>query len=97
MALEREPVERVFEAALALEAGERDAFVSNACRDNPELKRTIDELLAAEAEVGSFLDHSPVDSFDKSIEPGTKIGQYEIVELIGSEEWARSFALATRR
>ena len=84
MALEREPVEQLFEAALALEAGERDAFLSKACRDSPELKRMVDELLAAEAKVGSFLEVSPVDSFDKSIEPGTKIGQYEIVALIGS-------------
>ena len=44
----------------------------------------VDELLAAEAKAGSFLEDSPVGSFDKSIDPGTKIGQYEIVELIGS-------------
>ena len=41
-------------------------------------------MLAAEAKVGSFLQDSPVDSYDKSIDPGMKIGQYEIVELIGS-------------
>ncbi len=64
--------------------GERDAFLAKECRDNPELKRTIDELLAAEAKVGSFLQDSPVDSYAKSIDPGMKIGQYEIVELIGS-------------
>ena len=74
----------LFEAALGLEAGGEGRVCFESVRGSPELKRMVDELLAEEAKVGSFLENSPVDSFDKSIEPGTKIGQYEIVAQIGS-------------
>ena len=39
-------VEQLFEAALALEPDERNAFLDRACNHDPELRRTVEELLA---------------------------------------------------
>ena len=84
MALQRETVEQLFEAALALESEERNAFLTQACNGDQELRRALEELLAEDAKAGSFLTHPPLGSHEKEIAPGTRIGQYEIVGLIGS-------------
>ena len=57
MTTQPELVERLFEAALALEPGERGAFLEGACSHDPELRRTVEELLADDANAGSFLEH----------------------------------------
>ena len=46
MAAQPELVEQLFEAALAREPGERAAFLDQACSHDPELRRTVEELLA---------------------------------------------------
>ena len=61
-----ELVEQLFEAALALEPGERGAFLDRACSHDPELRRTVEELLAEDANVGSFLEHSPFEFLDQA-------------------------------
>ncbi len=60
MATQPEFVEQLFEAALALKPAEREAFLDQACAD-PELRRTVEELLAEDANAGSFLEHPPFD------------------------------------
>jgi serine/threonine protein kinase len=50
-------VEQLFEAALALEPGERGAFLDRVCSHDPELRRTVEELLADDANAGTFLEH----------------------------------------
>jgi serine/threonine protein kinase/tetratricopeptide (TPR) repeat protein len=65
MASHSEFVEQIFEAALACEPAERAAFLEAACRYNPELKRTVEELLAEDARAGSFLEHSPFDFLEQ--------------------------------
>ena len=59
MAAQPELVEQLFEAALAREPGERGAFLDQACSQDPELRRTVEELLADYANAGSFLEHPP--------------------------------------
>jgi eukaryotic-like serine/threonine-protein kinase len=59
MAIQPELVEKLFESALALEPGDREAFLDQACRHDPELKRTVEELLAEDERAGSFLEHPP--------------------------------------
>jgi serine/threonine protein kinase/tetratricopeptide (TPR) repeat protein len=50
----------VFCEALDRPAGpERDAFLEDACRDKPELKAGVDELLAAHDQAGRFLAKGP--------------------------------------
>ncbi len=56
MTTQPELVEQLFEAALALEPGERGAFLDRACSHDPELRRTVEELLADYENAGSFLE-----------------------------------------
>jgi eukaryotic-like serine/threonine-protein kinase len=63
MAVQREFMEQLFEAALALEPGERQSFLDHACADDAELKRTVEELLAEDARAGSLLEQPPFDLF----------------------------------
>jgi eukaryotic-like serine/threonine-protein kinase len=64
MASPSEFVEQVFENALAREPAEREAFLDEACAGDPELRTTVEELLAEDARAGSFLEHSPFDFLD---------------------------------
>jgi eukaryotic-like serine/threonine-protein kinase len=59
MASRRELAERLFMTALALEPTERSAFLSKACNNNSELRRMVEDLLADNARVGSFIQSSP--------------------------------------
>ncbi len=56
MTTQPELVEQLFEAALALEPGERGAFLDRACSHDPELRRTVEELLADYENAGTFLE-----------------------------------------
>ncbi|MGB8537091.1 MAG: protein kinase [Acidobacteriaceae bacterium] len=61
MAIQPELVEQLFESALALQPCEREAFLDRACSNDPELRRTVEELLAEDAKAGSLLEHPPFD------------------------------------
>ncbi len=61
MATQPEFVEQLFEVALALEPAERQAYLDQACSHDPELRRTVEELLAEDANAGSLLEHPPFD------------------------------------
>jgi eukaryotic-like serine/threonine-protein kinase len=66
MAGQRELVEQLFEAALALEPTEREAFFDEVCGGDPELRRMVEDLLAEDARAGSFLQHPPFDFLGKA-------------------------------
>jgi eukaryotic-like serine/threonine-protein kinase len=61
MATQPELVEQLFEEALALKPAEREAFLDQACSHDPQLRRTVEELLAEDASAGSLLEHPPFD------------------------------------
>jgi serine/threonine protein kinase len=65
MTTQPELVEQMFEAALALEPDERESFLEQACGHNPELRRTVRELLTDDANAGSFLEHPPLDFLEQ--------------------------------
>ena len=56
MVNQRQSVEELFCAALDLPTGERQAYLDAACRDTPELRLLVEELLAEEQRAGSFLE-----------------------------------------
>ena len=66
MAGQPEFVEQLFEAALALEPAEREAFLDQVCSHDPELRRTVEELLAEDANAGSLLEHPPLEFLDQA-------------------------------
>jgi serine/threonine protein kinase len=84
------PLEAIFFAAL--EKGspqERATYLDEACAGDPDLRRRIEKMLAAQAQAGSFLEQparSPLMTVDErpvSEGPGTVIGPYKLMEQIG--------------
>jgi serine/threonine protein kinase/WD40 repeat protein len=81
--------EAIFHAALALDdAGQRSAYLDEACSNQPELRRRVEALLHRCAEAQGPLDRrvpSPVVTTDEPIaeRPGTIIGTYKLLEQIG--------------
>ncbi len=85
-----EQLEQLFCQALEKStAAEREAFLDGACRDDAELRASVEALLKAHVEAGSFLDAPAVDpnatreSSRSTESPGTRIGRYKILQLIG--------------
>src|SRR5688572_19597392 len=69
-------------------AGDRAAFLDQVCGGNDELRRSVELLLRAHDKAGGFLADSPAPvgvTVDQPIteSPGTVIGPYKQVELIG--------------
>ena len=56
MASQQQLIEQIFEAALDLEPAQRSAYLANACRDAPELRPLLEDLLLQNERVGSFLE-----------------------------------------
>ncbi|HET6220302.1 MAG TPA: protein kinase [Acidobacteriaceae bacterium] len=72
MATQPELVEQLFEAALALQPEERDAFLDQVCSHDPELRCTVEGLLVEDAGAGSLLEHPPFALLSESVlRPGT--------------------------
>jgi eukaryotic-like serine/threonine-protein kinase len=80
MAGQSEFVEQLFEAALAREPAERADFLEEACGSDPELRRTIEELLAEDARAGSFLEHSIFDFIDPANNPAPDAGTTDSID-----------------
>jgi eukaryotic-like serine/threonine-protein kinase len=56
MATPRQSAEQLFGAALELTPQERPTFLNEACRDNPQLRHLVEELLLEDERAGSFLE-----------------------------------------
>jgi tetratricopeptide (TPR) repeat protein len=82
--------ESIFNAALAYDnLADRAAFVDSACGLDNDLKMRIDALLKAHDAARGFLDdpiidpEATVDASQFKEKPGTVIGRYKLLELIG--------------
>jgi serine/threonine protein kinase len=73
-------VEALYQAALAQPPEKRAAFLAQACPEDPQLRGEVQSLLDQQAE--SFLESSPVSAI-KALSAGAKLGNFEIVELLG--------------
>jgi WD40 repeat protein/serine/threonine protein kinase len=86
-------VREIFLGALELlDPAKRASFLDQACHGNPALRRQVEELLAAEADLGSFLgqpaiaeSHRPrPDPTTTQLErAGDRIGPYRLLQEIG--------------
>ena len=56
---EMSPTEAVFFAAAALKPAERPAYLARACAGRDDLRQMVERMLAAQPDVGDFLDPSP--------------------------------------
>jgi predicted ATPase len=96
MAKLKQSVEQLFGAALDLPPERRAAFLDQSCRDAPERRRVVEELLLENDRLGSylaeplFIPNGESSSTDinfpilHNLEAGTKLGRYRIIEAIGS-------------
>ena len=73
-------VEALYQAALAEPPEKRAAFLAQACPEDPQLRGEVQSLLDQEAK--SFLESSPLSAI-KALSAGAKLGNFEIVELLG--------------
>ncbi len=88
----RQSVEKLFGDAVVMEPEARGAFLDAACRDAPELKHLVEQLLMEDERAGSFLEKPSFDFSTKAKSPsdgiplaqGTRLGPYEILALVGA-------------
>ena len=89
-------IKALFQRAIELEPGAREAFLTSACGADAVLRAEVESLLAAHDDERPFLE-APVAgaarvlgaALDEAaasagLKPGTRIGQYEVLEPIGS-------------
>ena len=79
-------VETLFHQALELEEPARGLFLDAQCGGDPDLRREVDAWLAADAGAPAHLTSAVGDAvrlLHTELPSGTRVGQYEIVSLIG--------------
>jgi TolB-like protein/tRNA A-37 threonylcarbamoyl transferase component Bud32 len=83
-------IEEVYLAAL--DASDREAYLTTSCRDDPELRRAVHLLLTQEPKTVSLIGRLALSGLSGTSEsphdreplaPGSQFGQYRIVELLG--------------
>jgi WD40 repeat protein/tRNA A-37 threonylcarbamoyl transferase component Bud32 len=80
----------IFQNAIEIEdPTEREQYLKNACKSDPKLRAEVETLLKAHEKAGNYLEAPAVgvnvtlDSPAQIEGPGTKIGRYELLSLIG--------------
>jgi len=90
MPVDRARIELIFDAACSRPtAAERDAYLDGACAGDATLREQVDSLLRAHDQAGSFLKPpapqetlaAPHGALQEG--PGTTIGRYKLLQLIG--------------
>ncbi len=89
-------LQELFESAIGLRGPEREAYLRGACGEDRSLRAEIDELLSAHDRAAGFMGSPTVQQPPKAAfgsdatlmspppeGPGTRIGPYKILELIG--------------
>jgi predicted ATPase len=96
MANLEQSAEQLFGVVLDLPPEQRAAFLDRACGDVPELRRMVDDLLANNDRLGSFLEQplrhfvnetipsGSISSPHSCLPAGTNLGHYCIIEPLGS-------------
>ncbi|MGA9977902.1 MAG: tetratricopeptide repeat protein [Candidatus Sulfotelmatobacter sp.] len=84
-----ERTKEILEKALQLAAEERQAFLESTCGWDAELRNEVESLIASHEDAGSqFLCAAAPDVLrlapPRTLASGTKLGPYEIIELLGA-------------
>lgn len=75
----------LLEAALALSAGQREAFLDRECGADAAVRQALEALLAADAQAGGFLDPPPAAAFPDHV------GPYRLLRELGQGGMGRVF------
>jgi len=86
-------VEEIFNAALDRPVGERGAFLTGACGDNPSLRREVEYLIDCYEQAGDFIEspaaypdaptHDEVVTLQLDTMVGRRVGAYKLIREIG--------------
>jgi eukaryotic-like serine/threonine-protein kinase len=84
-------INKLFQATLALDPADRDAFLDHACKDDTALRREVESLIASHDSAGSFIESPAVeraaplftDARSNSV-LDRQIGPYRILSQIGA-------------
>jgi len=82
-------IDKILEAALEREEGERSAFLKKACAGDESLQKEVESLLAADKQAENLIEAPAVEmvaeGFAKEVESleGRQIGSYNILSLLG--------------
>jgi eukaryotic-like serine/threonine-protein kinase len=86
-----EQIKKVLESLLAREPGDRPAFLEQTCDGDEELRREVESLLEAHAEVGGFIDAPAVEVAAQMMAEdqtplivGASLGPYKILDRLGA-------------
>src|SRR6266496_4205401 len=86
------PEVAILNAALELPAGQRAAYLDQACAGDAALRRQVEALLQADGQAGDFLNAPPAGldlqrtelaDLPLTEKPGDKIGRYKLLQQIG--------------
>jgi WD40 repeat protein/serine/threonine protein kinase len=90
MDTEQPDIKEIFYAAIETKSKkQRDAYLDEVCRGDRKLRAEVEVLLKAHDQAGSFLEEPAVgakvtlDESPLTEGPGTKIGRYKLLQLIG--------------
>jgi eukaryotic-like serine/threonine-protein kinase len=84
MADREQAAEQLFGEALSLRPERRSAFLDQACREAPELRQLVEELLRENERIGSFLAEPLLNKSSQSaLFIGDTISHYRIVQKLG--------------
>jgi eukaryotic-like serine/threonine-protein kinase len=83
-------IDRLYQAALDLDASRRDAFLEQACGDDRELHSQVEAMLASDAQAGSFLETAGMEKAARMLAGEQQAGaakstvsHYRILERLG--------------
>jgi len=92
MKLERwKQIDRIFQAALERAPEDRESFLNEECRDDPELRLEVESLLSSDEEAGDFIQSPAIEAAPELMAtdrhaayPGQVINNYRVISHIGS-------------
>jgi len=82
-------MQEIFLEASALQKQDRTAYLDRTCTDDPEIRAEVEEMLAAESQVGTFLENPALSPSSKELRAREKpdpkvIGPYRIRKRLGA-------------
>src|SRR5262245_12142784 len=82
-------VEDLFHAALEREHEERDVFLAQACSEDSELRRQVEQLISIDRRAGSRLESPVIEEVTAVLDvdvplDGTQVGPYRILSSLGA-------------
>src|SRR5580658_2404735 len=76
-------ITELFHAARGGDPAQREAWLADACREDPALQREVAAMLAVDKHAGAF-GEAPLFPPASRLEPGFSLGPYRIERLIGA-------------